>query len=87
MTSLEDILKNFYFQHVDGGNKFPKFGKPGRTDYIFTCKRCGSQSEPMKFEQDIKYRLVSHLTRYFNPSTTSGSQEQEDQQQEQGSVE
>jgi hypothetical protein len=78
MTSLEDILKNFYFEPLNE-NKYPKFGKPGRQDFIFTCKHCSSTSEPMKFEQDIKYRLVGHLTRFCKPSTTtsSGNQEQE----------
>jgi hypothetical protein len=83
MTSLEDILKNFYFQQLNE-NKFPKFGKAGRQDYLFTCKHCSSTSEPMKFEHDIKYRLASHLTRFCKPSTTtsSGNQEQQEQQQE-----
>jgi hypothetical protein len=55
MTSFEDILNNFYFEPLNE-NKFSKFGKAGRQDYLFTCKHCSSTSEPMKFEQDIKYR-------------------------------
>jgi hypothetical protein len=79
MTSLEYILKNFYFEPANGGNKFPKFGKAGRQDYLFTCKRCGSQSEPMKFHENIQYRLASHLARYYNPSAFSDQQQQEKQ--------
>jgi len=78
MTSLEEILSNFYFEPVNGGNLFPKFGKAGRQDYQFTCKRCGSTSEPMKFENDIKYRLGVHLSsRYCRPSA---SEQQEEEQ-------
>jgi len=80
MTSLETILKNFYFEPVNE-NKFPKFGKPRRQDYLFTCKRCGSTSEPMKFENDIKYRLASHLVKHCRPSSTASEQQQEEQQQ------
>ena len=60
------------------GSKYPKFGKAGKTDYIFTCKRCGSQTEPIHFDLDIKYRLVSHLTRYCNPSTDTSEEEEEE---------
>ena len=77
MTTFEDIIKNFYFEPLNGGNKYPKFGKSGRIDYLFTCKRCGSQSEPIHFDLDIKYRLVSHLTRYCNPSTDTSEEEEE----------
>lgn len=63
MTSFEYILKNFYFEPVNK-NKYPKFGKSGRQDYLFTCERRGSQSEPMNFHQDMEYRLGSHLSRY-----------------------
>ena len=53
MTNFEYILKNFYFEPVNE-DKYPKFGKGGRQDYLFTCRRCGSQSEPMKFDLDVK---------------------------------
>lgn len=81
MSSLKNILSNFYFEPVDGGNKFPKFGKAGRQDFQFTCKRCGSTSEPMKFHQNITYRLASHLTSHCRPSSASESDQQEEQQQ------
>lgn len=77
---LESILKNFYFEQVEkAGSKYPKFGKAGKKDYIFTCKRCGSQTEPIHFDLDIKYRLVSHLTRYCNPSTDTSEEEEEEE--------
>ena len=75
MTSLESILNNFYFQPMNE-NKYPKFGKPGRADYTFTCRRCGNTSEAMKFEPDIKYRLASHLVRYCRPSSSSEQQQE-----------
>jgi hypothetical protein len=79
MTSLEDILENFYFEPLNE-NKYPKFGKADRQDYLFTCKHCKNTSEPMKFESDIKYRLASHLTRYCHPSS-SITEEQQGQEQ------
>ncbi len=80
MTSFEYILKNFYFEPVNE-NKYPKFGKPGRQDYLFTCKRCGSHSEPMKFDLDIKYRLGAHLSKYCNPSQNTSEQQEEMQKE------
>lgn len=78
MSSLENILSNFYFEQVDKpGNKYPKFGKAGRQDYIFTCKLCGSQSEPMYFHPDMRYRLAMHLSRYCKPVSSSDSEEEE----------
>jgi hypothetical protein len=83
MASLENILNNFYFEEVDKpGSKYPKFGKAGRKDYIFTCKRCGSQSEPVKFDLDIKYRLGSHLVKNCNPVSSVSEQQQEEEQQQ-----
>ncbi len=82
MTSFEYILSNFYFEPVNE-NKYPKFGKPGRQDYQFTCKRCGSHSEPMKFDLDVKYRLAGHLSSYCKPvSNTSEQQQDQGEQQE-----
>lgn len=81
MSSLENILSNFYFQPVNE-NKFPKFGKAGRQDYQFTCKRCGYHSDLMHFDHNIKYRLASHLTRYCRPSSTSSESEQQEQEEE-----
>ena len=78
MTTFEKILKNFYFEPLNGGNKFPKFGKSGsRQEYLFTCKRCGSQSEPMNFHQDLKYRLGSHLARYCHSYSNASTKEEE----------
>jgi hypothetical protein len=48
MTNFESILKNFYIEPINE-NKYHKFGKAGRQDYLLTCKKCGSQSEPMYF--------------------------------------
>ena len=77
-TLLESILKNFYFEQVEkAGSKYPKFGKAGKKDYIFTCKRCGSQSEPMNFHQDLKYRLGSHLARYCHSYSNASTKEEE----------
>jgi len=83
MTSFEYILKNFYFEPVNGGNKYLKFGKPGRTDYLFTCKICGSQSVPMNFNNDVKYRLAGHLTRYCHPSASNTSEQQQEEEMQQ----
>jgi hypothetical protein len=79
MTSLESILKNFYFEPMNE-NRYPKFGKAGRQDYQFICKRCNSISEPMKFEPDIKYRLASHLVNHCHPSYSSEQQPEQEQQ-------
>ena len=77
---LESILKNFE-QVEKAGSKYPKFGKAGKTDYIFTCKRCGNQTEPIHFDLDIKYRLVSHLVKNCsNKPVSSSSSEQQDQE-------
>jgi hypothetical protein len=76
MTSLETILRNFYFEPVNE-NKFPNHGKVGRQDYQFICKRCNSISEPMKFEPDIRYRLVSHLVNHCRPSHALSEQLQQ----------
>jgi hypothetical protein len=71
MTSIETILSNFYFEEIEKpGFKYPKFGKAGRKDYLFTCKRCGSQSEPMKFDHDLRYRLGVHLASNCHPLST-----------------
>lgn len=81
MSSLENILRNFYFEELEKpGNKYPKFGKAGRKDFLFTCKRCGSTSEPMKLSHDITYSLASHLTRYCNPSSSPEQQQEEEQE-------
>jgi hypothetical protein len=45
---------------------------------------CSSQSEPMHFDLDIKYRLASHLVKNCNPSSTS---EQQQEMQQQGPAE
>jgi hypothetical protein len=68
--TLESILKTFYFEEINE-NKYHKFGKAGRKEYTFTCKHCSSQSEPMHFDLDIKYRLASHLVKNCNPSSAS----------------
>ena len=85
MTSLESIVKNFYFEEINKpGSRCPKFGKAGRKDFLFTCKRCGSQSEPMHFNHYLKYRLGLHLVSNCHPSTTSNSNtptEEEEQEQ------
>ena len=81
MTSFEYILKNFYFEPLNE-NKFPKFGKAGKQEYLFVCKRCKSQSEPMKFDLDVKYMLASHLVKNCKPSNASNTSEQEEQQQQ-----
>jgi hypothetical protein len=74
--SLEENLKNLYFELVDKpGSKFPKIGKAGRADYIFTCKHCKIQIELMHFHQNFKYRLASHLTRYCNSSSPTSSEQ------------
>jgi hypothetical protein len=78
MATFKEILSNFYFEPVNGGNKFPKFGKAGRQDYQFTCKRCGSISEPMDFHRNITFRLASHLTRHCRPSTRSESEQEQE---------
>lgn len=85
---LENIIKNFWFEQVEKpGNKYPKFGKAGRKKYLFTCKRCRSQSEPMLFHQDIKYRLYSHLVNNCHPSSdNTSSTEEVEQSQQQGPV-
>jgi hypothetical protein len=44
---------------------------------------CSSQSEPMHFDLDIKYRLASHLVKNC-PSSTS---EQQQEMQQQGPAE
>ncbi len=82
MTSFEYILKNFYFEPVNQ-NKYPKFGKPGKQDYLFTCKRCGNTSEPMKFEPDVKYRLAGHLSSYCHPVSANNSSEQQQEEEQQ----
>jgi len=63
-TIIETILSNFHFEEVEKpGSRYPKFGKAGKKDYLFTCKRCGISSEPMKFDHDIRYRVGSHLAK------------------------
>jgi hypothetical protein len=78
--TLEEILKNFYFEKVNE-NKYPKFDKAGRQDFIFLCKHCNSQSEPMKFEPDIKYRLASHLVNHCNPSSSATAESKQQQEE------
>jgi len=72
-SSLENIISNFHFEQVEKpGSRYPKFGKAGKKDFLFTCKRCGSQSEPMKFDHDLRYRLGVHLaSNNCHPSTGS----------------
>lgn len=88
MTSLEEILSNFSFAELEKpGSRYPKFGKAGRKDFIFTCKRCGSQRESMKFTHNIPHKWASHLARYCRPSSTSQSEQEEEQMQQQGPAE
>ena len=78
--TLENILKNFTFKELEKpGNKYPKFGKAGRKDYIFTCRKCGSTSEPMKLSHDIKFNLAAHSVKYCKPSSAPSESEQEEE--------
>ena len=84
MTSLESILKNFTFEELEKpGSRYPKFGKAGRKDFLFTCKRCGSTSAPLKFTHDITYSLAAHLMMSnCKPSSAPSESEQQQEQAE-----
>jgi hypothetical protein len=85
LSYFKNIIKNFSFEELEGaGSRYPKFGKAGRKDFLFTCKRCGSQSDHMKFNHDIKYRLASHLVSNCHPSkAVSESEEEKEEEQQQ----
>ena len=92
MTTLESILKYFYLEKEVAKkpvDKFPRFGKEeeqqrsnnNKTKYLFTCKRCGSTSEPLNIHQYLQHRLSAHLARYCNLSSSSSELEEEEEQQ------
>ena len=81
--TLESILKNFTFEELEKpGSRYPKFGKAGRKDFVFICRKCGSTSEPMKLSQDITYNLAAHLARYCKPSSSSESEQRQEQKEQ-----
>ena len=82
MTSLKAILKYFRVAKIRD-NTYPtaeEHNDSSKREYLFFCKRCGSQSEPMNITQNIKSRLSLHLTRYCHPSTSADSELEQQQE-------
>lgn len=50
MTNFESILKNFYIEPINE-NKYPKFGKAGRQDNLFTYKKMWFSERTHVFSQ------------------------------------
>lgn len=59
MTNFESILKNFYIEPINE-NKYPKFGKAGRQDYLFTYKKMwfSERTRVFSLRQHVKARFA-----------------------------